>query len=289
MKTHHLITAALCILMWAGCNNKGELEQQYADLQNKNSQLTQDLATRDQYVDSVTQAITDVYTSLETVRSREGMVIKETSEMESKKNLTSQEVREKLLQQVSLIDSSLRENRQRITDLQSKLHSTKLQYTGLKNMVASLKQSIDEREATINQLEQKIQGLIAEISTKSQMIGQRDSVIELQHSEINRAYYIVGKRRELEDKGIISKQGGFLWGLLGSTTVLTSGLDANTFNAIDKFRNSTIDVDGTIDEIIPKRNETLYTSSEVSKNQTKLSIAEPQHFWQDKYLVIITN
>ncbi|HEV8537782.1 MAG TPA: hypothetical protein VGR15_02565 [Bacteroidota bacterium] len=288
MKTHHFITAALCMLIWAGCNN-GELEQQNADLQNKNNQLTQDMAMRDQYVDSVTQAITDVYNSLESVRLKEGTVLRETTEMEAKKRLTSQEVRQKLLEQVSLIDSTLKQDRHRIADLQSKLQSSKSQYAGLKNMVASLKQTIEAREATIAQLEEKITGLIAEVNTKTQIINQRDSLIAQQHGEINRAYYIVGKRRELEDKGIIRKQGGFLWGLLGSTTVLSNGFDANSFNAIDKFRTTTIDVEGTIDEIIPKRNETFYTATAPGKNQTTLSIAEPNSFWQDKYLVIITN
>ena len=289
VKIYYLI-AALFIVIASGCNNRSEqLEKENAEIQSKYSQLAQDLSTRDAYIDSITQSINDVYNNLEGVRLREGLVLKETGEMEAKKKLTSQEIRHKLMDEVSLIDSSLKENRHRISDLQSKLNASRTQYAGLKKMVASLKQTIEDREATIAQLEQKIQGLVAEVSTKTRMLTQRDSVIEQQHAEIDRAFYIVGTRSELEDKGIITKAGGFLWGLLGSTTVLTSGMDPKYFRPIDKYQNTTIDIDGSISEIIPKRSEKFYTTTEVSKNQMKLNIAEPQSFWQDRYLVIITN
>jgi len=296
MKTYYIIAAVLLVAT-IGCNNKSEqLEKLNTELQAKNSELANDLSARDEYIDTVTQTINDIYSNLESVRSREGVVLKESNEIESKKKLTSRDIREKLLVEVSLIDSSLKVNRKRITDLQSKLNSAKKQYTGLKNMVAALKQTIEEREATIAQLEQKITALETEVSTKTQMLVQSDSVIQqqhgiidAQHSEINRAYYIVGTRRELESKGVIAKQGGWLWGLLGSTTVLSSGIDSKYFYPIDKFQNTTIDISGKIDEIIPKRDETFYSVGEVSKNEMKLIISQPQSFWQDKYLVIITD
>src|SRR5437867_1210459 len=226
MKMYHLI-AAIVILSAAGCNNRSDqLEQQNAELQSKYNQATQDLASRDAYVDSITQSINDIYNDLESVRSREGLVLKQTGDMEAKRKLTSQEVRQKLLEEVTLIDSTLKDNRHRINDLQSKLNGTRAQYAGLKKMVESLKKTIEEREATIAQLDQKVQGLVAEVNTKTQMLTQRDSVIEQQHNEMNRAFYVVGTRRELEEKGIIAKEGGFLWGLLGSTTVLANGLDS---------------------------------------------------------------
>jgi peptidoglycan hydrolase CwlO-like protein len=289
MKLYHLI-AAVVILSAAGCNNRSEqLEQQNAELQSKYSQIAQDLSTRDAYIDSITQSINDIYNNLESVRTREGLVLKHTGEMETKKKLTNQEVRQKLLDEVSLIDSSLKDNRHRINDLQSKLNGARSEYAGLKKMVASLKKTIEEREATIAQLDQKIEGLMTEVNTKTQLITQRDSVIEQQHNEINRAFYIVGTRRELEEKGIIAKQGGFLWGLLGSTTVLASGMDSKYFSPIDKFQNTSLDIGGAISEMVPKRDAKYYTATEVAKNQTKLDIAEPQNFWQDKYLVIITD
>ena len=289
MKFYHLL-AALVILTAAGCNNRSEeLEQQNAELQSKYNQAAQDLSTRDAYIDSITQSINDIYNNLESVRSREGLVLKKTGEMESKQKLTSQDLRQKLLDEVTLIDSTLKDNRHRINDLQTKLNGARGQYAGLKKMVESLKKTIEEREATIAQLDQKVQGLMAEVSTKTQIITQRDSVIEQQHNEINRAFYVVGTRRELEEKGIIAKEGGFLWGLVGSTTVLASGLDSKYFSPIDKFQNTSIDINGSISEIIPRRDVKFYTTTEVAKNQTKLDIAEPTNFWQDKYLVIITN
>lgn len=289
--------AAVVILTFIGCKNRSEeLEKQNSALQSQNNQLTQDLTARDTYIDNITQSINDVYSSLESVRTHEGMVLTETNEMEAKKKLTNQEVRQKLMTQVSLIDSSLKENHRRIADLQAKLSSAKTQYAGLKRMVTNLQQTVAERESTITQLGQRILGLEAEVGTRTKMIAERDSTIQeqhnligSQHSEINRAYYIIGKRRELESKGIITSEGGFLWGLLGSSTVLASGFDPKLFTAIDKYESTTIDVSGSIDEIIPKRQAQFYSATEVSRDKTTLTIAEPRAFWQDKYLVIITD
>jgi uncharacterized protein YoxC len=289
--------AAVLIATLIGCNNRSEeLEKQNSSLQAQNNQLSQDLTARDEYIDNITQSVNDVYSSLENVRAHEGMVLKETNEMEAKKKLTSQEVRQKLMAQVTLIDSSLKENHRRIADLQTKLSSAKKQYAGLKRMVTSLQQTVAERESTITQLGQRILGLEAEVRTKTTMIAERDSTIQQQHNvigsqhlEINRAYYIIGKRRDLESKGVITSQGGFLWGLLGSSTVLASGFDPKLFTAIDKFENTTIDINGTINELIPKRKEQFYSATEVNRDKTTLTIAEPQAFWQDRYLVIITD
>jgi predicted nucleic acid-binding Zn-ribbon protein len=292
-----LTLAAVFIVTVIGCNNRSEeLQKQNSTLQTQNNQLTQDLTARDEYIDNITQSINDVYSSLESVRTHEGMVLTETNAMEAKKKLTSQEVRQKLMAQVSLIDSSLKDNHRRIADLQTRLNSAKTQYAGLKRMVANLQRTVAERESTITELGQRILGLEAEVGTKTKMLAERDSTIQeqhqligSQHSEINRAYYIIGKRRDLESKGVITSQGGFLWGLLGSSTVLASGFDAKLFTAIDKFESTTIDINGRIDELIPKRKEQFYTATEVSRDKSTLTIAEPQAFWQDKYLVIITD
>jgi len=83
--------------------------------------------------------------------------------------------------------------------------------------------------------------------------------------------------------------GGFLWGLLGSTTTLANGFDDKYFKPIDKTQDMTIQVKGKIDEVIPKRNIEFYKKSEVSDDQSMLTIAEPNQFWQDRYLVIITD
>lgn len=295
MKTISLI-AILVVVAW-GCNSRvDELEKQNTDLQSSNHQLTQDLSERDAYVDNITQSINEVYNSLESVQAKERSLLKETTELEGEKKLTREEMRAKLLDKVGVIKTALHENQRTVADLQDKVNSFKTQYAGLKKMVTNLKSTIEEREKSIADLTLRIQGLENDVAMKTRMISEKDSAINdqtntinVQHKQITTAYYVAGTRSELEKKGILKDEGGFLWGLLGSTSTLANGFDEKYFKPIDKTSDISIQVKGKIDEIIPKRNETYYTKTEGENDASTLTIADPNYFWQDKYLVIVTD
>ncbi len=282
--------ALVVVAVLIGCTDRtDELEKQNAELRNKSSELSADLSSRDAYIDTVTQSINDIYANLEGMRSKEKSIVSETNALESGKKLTSREVRQRILTQLGEIDATLKGNNQKLTDLQKRMNSYRTQFTGMKKMVATLKQTIEEREASIAALEQKVHGLESDLTEEKRVVGEKEAVIADQTNKINTGFYIVGKRSDLEQKGIIAKDGGFLWGLLGSSTILASGIDQKYFTPINKVSERTIQVNGKINEVIPKRGETLYTKTLVDNNQSMLTIAEPDQFWQDKYLVIITD
>jgi peptidoglycan hydrolase CwlO-like protein len=294
MKTAAAILTAIFVV--TGCQPSAEQEKKMTELQTQNKQLYQEISSRDEYIESVTQAVNNVYKNIESVRSKETALLHQTNEMETKKLLSNQEVRANLLHEISTIDSNLKDNQKTLVSLQSKINTYRTQYAGLKVMVANLNQTIHEREASIADLQQRVERLETAIGEKAKLITQRDSVIEeqtttidAQKTRINTAFYVIGTRSDLEEKGIIKKEGGFLWGLLGSTTVLSNGFDSHFFNPIDKLSDTTIQIVGTIDELVPKRDMKYYHKTEIDRDRTRLAITEPGSFWQDNYLVIITD
>jgi archaellum component FlaC len=287
MKT--TIVVAVFFFILAGCNNRAdELEKQNGQLQTTNSMLSQDLASRDGYIEEVTVAINDVYNNLESVRAKEKNMLKGTEELNATTKMTSAQVRQKVKDQITSIGSELKENRERLDGIQSKLKSYKTQFAGLNKMVENLKHSLEEREQMLAQMNGKIKDLEQEVTEKTQLVSQKEQTIGEQQTVINTAYYAIGTRDELEKKGIISKEGGFMWGLLGSTTVLASGFDNTNFKPIDKTASTAIEVNGKIDEILPRRNIEFYQQSADEGNHSTIKITRPDRFWQDKYLVIIT-
>lgn len=288
MRIRLSLFAVLLIAGLIGCSDRGAMEKEVADLRQKNSQLSQDLSTRDQYIEDIVSSINNVYGDLETARAKEKQLLKETQSPEQTRMLTSAEVRQQVLHRISDISSVLAENRKRIVGLETKLRSSRKQFEGLNAMVASLKQSLQEREQNIAQLESNLKDLTAKVEEKTKEVADKEATIHNQQTQMNTAYYIVGTRKELEEKGIIHKEGGFLWGLLGSTTVLASGFEPTYFKPVDKTSSVNLPVDGTIDEIIPRRNPDFYQTEPDANNSTTLRIVDPQKFWQDKYLVIIT-
>lgn len=288
--------AFLLLFVW-GCNNRSEeMEKRNAELQNRNNELQHELTTRDSYVDTVTQSINDVYVTLETMRSREQSLLSRSHELETAKKMSRQELRESILQEIAAIDSTLKGNRAKLDNLQSKVNSYRSQYAGLKKLVQTLQNTISEREQTIADLQQKVTGLETELGEKRTLVSHQDSVITMQRSVIDRqqtrittGYYIIGTKKELEAKGIIKREGGFLWGLLGSTTVLINGFPRQGFVPINNTTPSSIEVATTVDEIVPRRSEQYYSETEHDGKQTTFRITDPGNFWEQNYLVIVTD
>jgi hypothetical protein len=295
MKSLPLIV--VLIFLAIGCNNRSdELQQQIGTLQNSNNQLKQDLNSRDEYVNKITDSINAVYLSIEDLRLRESAMMKEKTALESTKKMTQDEIRARLGERINYISAILSQNHKRINDLQAKLAASKKQYAGLKKIVDNLTKTLEERDSTIARLGVKVQGLERDvndknltITEKNAAISQRDSVIASQHGEITTSFFISGTREDLEKMGIIKKEGGFPWGLFGSTMTLGTVFDKKYFKPIDNTSEITIQVDGKIEQVIPKRNAQCYKQATPDDGLSTLTITDPVNFWKDKYLVIVTD
>jgi len=287
MKTQ-VAAFVLCMLLITGCNNdKEELQKQLADAQNARTSLQQDITDRDAYYEQVMKSVNEVYTDLEKARIKEGELKKKGAELEGPAQYTNAQSRDRLIQNINEIGSSLQENRKKIAALQVRMKDFKGQIAGLNSLIENLKTSIQEREQSITQLQAKVEGLQATMAEKTKVIEDRDMMISDQQRTLNTAFYIVGTRDELKKKGIISDEGGFLWGLLGSTTVMNTSADPSEFTPIDKTKDQTIKVDGRIAEILPRRNTDLFAATQKEDNLSELTITSPGRFWQEHYLVIV--
>ena len=283
----HTLSVALVAILLAGCGNREEeLQGRIGQLEAVGDSLNKVINQRDENFDEVVRAINDVYLSIEDVRQAEASIQQQTGEAEGKYALNNEQARAALLQQIANIDSTLVQNRKKINGLRARVRSLNKDFKALDETINNLKKMLEERSVTIAMLESKVSGLEGDIVQKTREIAVRDSIIDSQVHTINKAYYIAGTRDELEEKGIIKDEGGFLW--FGSTTVLVSGLDPEAFTPLDVANESVITIDGHVDEIVPQRDINFYALNAIGEDVTDLSITNPESFWQDRYLVIIT-
>jgi hypothetical protein len=286
----YLFTLLLASFLLAGCNGKSkELEQQNAALQQQNADLARNISSQDEYIDEVVTAVNDVYQSIEAARATEKNLLSESKGIEGTKTRTKEEVRQDLLARISTVNENLQANFRKVSDLQKKVSSSRRQYASLQTMVDNLRKTLEERETAIVALEMRVKGLEGEVAEKTELVRQRDLVIDAQKKEMATVFYVVGTKRELEEKGIVKEEGGFLWGLLGSTTTMAPGFDPTYFTPIDRDRNTTFRVEKRIREILPKRSAEYYTEQKEEGGGSILTVADRGHFWKDKYLVILTD
>lgn len=278
---------ALCTVVVIGCNNKSEeLQQQVTQLQTEKGALEQTITERDKQFEEMMHAVNDVYNSLEETRTKEATLVERTEGAEGAARLTSTDAR-RMLQSISSIGATLQENKKKIANLESRVKTLRGEFASLNKLVENMKQTLLEREQSIAALQANIQGLEATLAEKTQVINEKETEISKQQKHMNTAYYVAGTRAELKNKGIITDEGGFLWGLLGSTTVMASGVDRSLFTPIDKTLDQTIHIPGKVDEMIPRRSKDFFALASMNKDNSDLTILTPDKFWQDQYLVIV--
>ncbi len=279
---------ALVLVGFVGCDN-GERDR----LEAQNQSLKNELASKDQYVQDVTSTINEIHNQLEDVWSKEQKVLRESKNDEGK-SLTEKEVKERIFSRISDINATLAANRKRVNNLERRLKESNTKYDGIQAMVDDLKKTLDERQKSIAELTSQVHGLQNDVQVKTAMIAERDTTIANQSRQlddqtqrINTVFYVAGKRSDLKDKGVITREGGILWGLLGSTTVLASNYDSGSFAALDRTKDSEIRIPGKIDEIVPQRAEGSYAAEQTSDGATILKILKPESFWRENHLVIV--
>lgn len=290
MKKGIVILLACSALVLGGCADKEkerDLQAQLEKNQSDRSSLQMALNDREQFVEDILKAVNQIYADLETARSKEGNLIQGGSGVSEGPWVSSPDTRSKILKNINEIGSSLAENRKKVGALQARVRDYRGQVANLNGLLDQLKVSLQERETAIAQLKAQVQGLEKTVAEQTLMVNDRERTIDEQKRKLGTVYYIAGTRRELEEKGIITEEGGFLWGLLGSTTTLASGLDMSQFTPIDREAMNTIHVQGEIEEILPHRKPEYFAMAEMGEGSTDLKILEPGKFWQGNHLVVV--
>lgn len=280
MRSIHILLVAVVIVL-SGCGKKE------SEAEKRNLELQAELAARDQFIEEVTGSIHEIHDKLETVWATEKNIMRKSESVEGRKGLSPVELKEKALDRIAKINDILAANRKKVKDLQERLSNSRLQYSGLEKMVSDLQTRLEEREQSVAALETRVMSLEGEVSEKVKVIAAKDVTIASQAKEMSNVFYAVGTEEDLETRGVITEEGGFLWGLLGSTTVLAPGFSLADFYPIDRIEDTRIDVEGLIDELVPKRDPGSY-EEEVSEGHTVLKIKKPEEFWKQKHLVIVS-
>jgi hypothetical protein len=282
-----IIVSAIGVLTLLGCADE-KAQQEKDQLQKKNDELASQLIARDKFIDDVTAMINDIHENLEATWAKESRTVRRTTTPEGKATATPAEVKERILGRISDMNTVIMESRRKMAALEKKLAETGRQYAGLQKMVDDLKSDIESREQSIAALKARVGDLETEVSQKAEVIAADQNTIGQQTTKLNEVYYVAGTKDDLKQKGIIRKEGGILWGLLGTTTVLASTFSDADFHALDKTKDQTITLNGPVDEIVPPRDTSMYTMARSEDGQTLLKITDPVSFWRERHLVIIT-
>lgn len=206
----------------------------------------------------------------------------------------SANVKERIQKNIENINRLLEENSRRISELATKVKGSNVKIAQLEKMIASLNTKIAERDAMITGLNtqlgdasKQIMDLKSSIDTLNTVVTTKSQIIDEKVNMLNTAYYTMGTYKELRDKKVLSKQGGFLG--IGKSKTLKSDFDSTQFTRVDITQLNSLAIDKKEATIITNHPGSAFRFDKTKGKVVSLNIVDPSRFWSSsKYLVIVT-
>jgi predicted nuclease with TOPRIM domain len=262
-------------------------------------QLTMVSAEKDSLLRELTETtrlITDVSNELATIRLErrtvpagggEGAIVDERAE---------------LLNRVKALTGRVRETEQRLAAAQRRINSLTAASDSLRialqayaNTIAELQQVVESQKSTIFTLNEQVTTLTGQVSDLASQVATLEDTVAAQAERENEVYYVIGTRRELEQKGIITAEGGtrfLLFTRTGETLVPARVLDPQLFTRADRRTLTEIPLPRSDkDYRIVSRHDLAFaeaTSVQGQRIRGTLRITSPLQFWANsKFLIIV--
>ena len=191
---------------------------------------------------------------------------------------------------MDFIQQTLDENKRKIEELQSKLKSSSINSSKLKEAVNSLTQQLNDKNAELESLRaqlaekdvkiEELSGTVTTLKTENEQVKQQkeatEEIARNQDAQLNTAWYVFGTSKELKAEGILSKG-----------EVLQGNYNKNYFTKIDIRKVSVIPLESKSASILTNHPAGSYTLLKDGKGQYTLRITDAAKFWSvSKYLVV---
>jgi myosin heavy subunit len=295
MKKYLLISAVIPFLF--ACNQKkvDELESQVNTLAQENAEKQKVINERDAELSDFFTTFNEIESNLEEIKTNEGIV---STNMSGETRTQKDNVKTS----IQTLNDLIQENKQLVADLDKKYKNANFKVKELDKMIGSLNEQLGQKEADLLALKGELEKsnyqvatLTTELNTVSEakiqletQTAEQATVITEQTESLNTAYYITGSYKELRDKGVVDKEGGFIG--IGANKELVNDFDASAFTRIDIRSFTELPLNTKSAKIITPHTSASYTLVEGDKEYEQLQINNPQEFWRtSKYLVVLTD
>jgi small-conductance mechanosensitive channel len=303
MKKLLLFMLIPAMLMTVSCN---KMKEENERLKAKNDSLLSLGFQKDTTVMEFVRAFNEIQSNLDSIKLKENIISQNTSggtEVQTS-------AREQITGDINAIYLMLQKNRELVAQLKSKLKNSESGLAGanikiadLEKMIDNLTKGIEAKDAEIAELKDqlgkmniKVQDLgnqVTNLTTNVEDLSEQNkakqAAIEAKTAELNTAYYVIGTTKELKEKKVIDKSGGFIG--IGRSKNVTESFDKTYFTKVDIT---------TLTELpIFKKKATLLSNHPTGsykfegadkKSVDKLVILNYNEFWsRSKYLVIVAD
>ena len=287
-----LLLAALSLFMLS-CN-QAEL-QRIAELESRVDSLTVQSEQKDATINEFFESLNQIEENLKLITSTEQQISTEVKSGGANSEIP-EDGRERIAKDIIDINRIMSENHSKLAQLTKKLKASNMKVAEFEKMIKDMTRRIEERDSTIQTLRDNLELLNFSVDSLTMAVTGLDSVnrelteqLNVQHEQINEAWYAFGSRKELIENKIISRTGGFLG--IGKHNELKDDMTLEYFTKISIEKTNDIPIFATKKGVEfvtkhPTDSYELVTNDEGAV--VSIKILDKTKFWrQSHYLVVV--
>ena len=288
------IISLLTIILLASCNQEEKAE--IARLNAENEELKVEASEKDSLMMYMLDIFNEIEENLAEVTDRQQAINIRTDKGGEK----SGNSRDRILQDISYINSLMVENDQKIADFQqqidkakaaqrstsNKLSVTIKQMEKMEEIMLKLKQQNEQKALEIAVLKDELISMNFELEKVSMAYAKELQTTEEQREVINTAYYTIGTYKQLKNEKVLTRKGSFIG--MGGAKALVEDFDKKNFIEIDISSVNEIRLDEKKVTLATFHPAGSYEFVKNDKKVEKLVILDPTAFWSvSKSLVLV--
>ena len=285
MKTLKLVLVAAVIaassLFTISCGTGEKEANPLADsLASVNGELNGELSEKEKALQEFVTSFNEIQENLNAIKEKEKIVTasSQSGDVKSKE--------ETIKEDIQAIYDLMAKNKNRIGSLSKKLKNANSKIAGLEQMIATLQAQIDAKDGEISDLKAQLEAKNIELSNIVMNLESVEAESSAKTEKLNTAFYAFGTSKELKEKNVITKEGGFIG--MGKSTKLKDDFNKDYFTKIDASQVTSINIGAKKVKIITSHPTSSYKLVG-EKTVEKIEILNTEDFWSNsKYLVIIT-
>lgn len=281
---------ALLIIAGAIAFNMYEKEQnrQLAIIDSQRISFNNQLTERDSIINDWLTTFDQIENDLNLIKQKEKIISLQSDGREFTKAR-----KEQVIEDIRYLNTLLEENKKKIASLSAQLNNSGGTIKGLQVKIANLENMITQYETDVNELKSTLANKdfeIGELNRKmtafESSMDEKVEIINEQDIKLNQAYLVSGTSRELKDKGILLKEGGFLG--LGRKGSIAGNVNDSLFALIDVRGTRNIAVNSKRAKLVTRHPSDSYTMVRDGDNRISyIDIKDPDNFWKfSKYAVV---
>ena len=274
-----LLTIVSLSITSCGGDKEKEVNPLADSLQSVNGELSGKLGEKELALQEFITNFNEIQENLNAIKEKEKIVSSNSSQGDAKSK------EDQIKEDIQAIYDLMSKNKNRIGSLTQKLKNSNLKLEGLEKMIENLQNSINLKDEEIADLKTRMEGLNIELSNLTTNYQEVETENQVKTNEINTAYYAIGTSKELKEKNVISKEGGFIG--IGKTTKVKSDFNKEYFTKVNIEQTASINIGARKAKIITTHPSSSYKIIG-EKPVEKIEITNAKEFWSaSKYLVII--